>query len=89
MMYDFCVCKHEVELAVLWSYMKVNAYHLDTELKKADIEKNNVRQSLDSVSRDLNAKRQNHNALKKHAITMGMTTICERSRARIQHEWEE
>jgi hypothetical protein len=45
--------------------MKVNASNLDTALKKAESEKNNIRQKLDSVSRDLNAERRNHNTLKR------------------------
>jgi hypothetical protein len=46
--------------------MKVNASNLDTSLKKAEIEKNNIRQKLDSVSRDLNAEQRNHNTVKKN-----------------------
>jgi malate/lactate dehydrogenase len=42
MIYDFVVGKHAAELAVMWSQMKVNSSHLYTELKKADIEKNNI-----------------------------------------------
>jgi hypothetical protein len=65
LMYDFCVGKHEAEITVMRSQMKVNASNLDTALKKAEIEKNNIRQKLDSISRDLNAERRNHNTLKK------------------------
>jgi hypothetical protein len=56
LMYDFCVGKHEVEITVMRSHMKVIASNLDTALKKAEIEKNNIRQKLDYVSRDLNAE---------------------------------
>jgi hypothetical protein len=65
LMYDFCVGKNEAEITVLRSQMKVNASNLDTALKKAEIEKNNIRQKLDSVSRDLNAEQLNHNTPKK------------------------
>jgi hypothetical protein len=62
--YDFVVGKHVGELTVLWSHMKVNESHLDTELKKAEVENNNIRQMLDYVSRDLNAEGRIHNTLK-------------------------
>jgi hypothetical protein len=65
MMYECCVGKHEADITVMRSHMKVNASNLDTALKKADIEKHNIRQRLDSVSRDLNAELQNHNTFKK------------------------
>jgi chromosome segregation ATPase len=65
LMYDFCVGKHEAQITVMWSHMKANASNLDTALKKAEIEKNHIRQKLDSVSRDLNAEQQNHNTLLK------------------------
>jgi hypothetical protein len=65
LMYDFCVGKHDAEITVLRSQMKDNASILDTALKKAESEKNNIRQKLDSVLRDLNVERQNHNALKR------------------------
>jgi hypothetical protein len=55
-MYDFFLGKHEAEITVLRSQMKVNASNLDTALKKAEIEKDNIRQKLDSVSRYLNAE---------------------------------
>jgi hypothetical protein len=64
LLYDFCVGKHEAEITVLRSQMKVNASNLDTALKKAESKKNNIRQKLDSISRDLNAERRNHNTLK-------------------------
>jgi hypothetical protein len=63
LMYDFCVGKHEAEITVLRSQMKVNASNLDKALKKAEIEKKNIRQKLDSVSRHLNAEQQNHTTL--------------------------
>jgi hypothetical protein len=65
LMYDFCVGKHEAEISVIRSQMKFNASNLDTALKKAESNKNNIRQKLDSVSRDLNAERRNHNTLKR------------------------
>jgi hypothetical protein len=45
--------------------MKDNESILDTALKKAESEKNNIRQNLDSVSRDLNVERRNHNTFKR------------------------
>jgi hypothetical protein len=63
LMYEFCVGKHEAEITVMRSQMKVNTSNLGKALKKAEIEKNNIRQKLDSVWRDLNAERQNHNTL--------------------------
>jgi hypothetical protein len=33
-MYDFCVGKHEAEITVMQSQMKVNASNLDTAMKK-------------------------------------------------------
>jgi hypothetical protein len=57
LMYDFCVGKHEADIIVLRSQMKVNSSNLDTALKKAEIEKKNLRQKLDSILRDLNVER--------------------------------
>jgi hypothetical protein len=65
LMYDFWVGKHEAEITVMRSQMKVDASNLDKTLKKAEIEKNNTRQKLGSISRDLNAEWRNHNTLKK------------------------
>jgi hypothetical protein len=65
LVYDFCVGKHEAEIIVILSQMKVNASNLDTVLKNAESEKNNIRQKLDSMLRDLNAEWRNHNTLKK------------------------
>jgi hypothetical protein len=64
LVYDLCVGKHEAEITVIRSHMKVNASNLDTALKKAEIENNNIRQKLDYVSLDLNAERRNHSTLK-------------------------
>jgi hypothetical protein len=41
-MYEFGVGKHVAELTMLRSQIKENASHLDTELKKSDIEKHNI-----------------------------------------------
>jgi hypothetical protein len=63
LMYDLFVGKHEAKITVMRSQMQVNASNLDTALKKAEIEKNNTKQKLDYVLRDLNAERRNHNTL--------------------------
>jgi hypothetical protein len=65
-MYDFGIGKHVAELTVLRSHMKDNASHSDTELKKAEAEKTNIRQRLNDVARDLTTEKRNHNTLKQN-----------------------
>jgi hypothetical protein len=64
MMHNFLVGKHEAEITVMQSQMKVNSSHLDTALEDSEIKKNNIRQRLDYILWDLNAERRNHKTLK-------------------------